>query len=86
MTKRLSPERIAEIRESWNGRGHVGWEPALLDHVDAIEEELREPTRDEMLAADWAWVNAKLQTAEKELAEAKAEIARLKGVIDRSHA
>lgn len=81
MTKRLSPERIARWRERLtNGyQGSEEWE--ILGHIDAIEAELLRVT------------NAFLDTAGrlgkdkddllKELAEAKAEIARLKGVIDR---
>jgi len=37
---------------------------------------------DHLLAADWAWVHAKLQTAEAELAKLRVENARLREALD----
>ena len=86
MTKRLSPERIAEIRGSWNARGHVGWEPDLVGHIESIEAELQValaliPDRNAMcIVCSETFPSAHVhgcKVVKEELAEAKAEIARL---------
>lgn len=82
MTKRLAPERIAEIwqRDSLiappfeGGPGHAALRAAfqdrheLLDHIDGIEAELRD--RDVLLRNE----NENYRRCAEELAEAKAEI------------
>lgn len=75
MTKRLSPERIAEWRKVVDRWENVGLKE-IIDHIDATDRELQTERACLKMLSDAA------RKYEKELAEAKAEIARLKEILD----
>lgn len=71
MTKRLSPERIAGIRDYVDTRPLLvdDFAAELFEHIDAIEADAK---------VDAESFGRVVRQLEKELADAKAEIARLR--------